>query len=395
MSIWVNIVLFSIAFLQLQILCNYFFENKFYPILLAILVILASEAGRLISGWGIDKFRKLKVLLVITFCFINPYFLISWFPYLNEPIYFFIISSLILGLLVSWPKSLTWSLRNILLTIILSICIALRANANFSKILLPGIPFYQSQQKYKDQVVFEEEKLVVTQARDDYWFYVNDVLNISTFDAFLFYEPFVHPAMSLGKVDSVLVIGNENGYLIRELQKYKVKIFWYPIDRALLASFSRFGLVDDISSQVEMLSGSPKDILSSSEELFDRVFIDAPDPNLTSGKDFYSSSFYMRCLRRLDSEGVIITHTGNPMLDSVSQNSIRIAMKKIGLRVIPMHNQVLTLGEWGWLIATRDSIVFDKRGLSELRFTVDTRWINTEAMGYLLSDPFSNRGDWQ
>ena len=56
---------------------------------------------------------------------------------------------------------------------------------------------------------------------------------------------------------------------------------------------------------------------------------------------------------------------------------------------IPMHNQVLSMGEWGWIIGMKNTTISNhelKNRLEQLKFSnVPTKWINTEAMKLLTS----------
>ena len=57
-------------------------------------------------------------------------------------------------------------------------------------------------------------------------------------------------------------------------------------------------------------------------------------------------------------------------------------MEAASFNCIPMHNQVITLGEWGWIAGSKslNSEQFLK-ALRDLEFEgIATRWINNEAM---------------
>ena len=57
-------------------------------------------------------------------------------------------------------------------------------------------------------------------------------------------------------------------------------------------------------------------------------------------------------------------------------------MQNAGFATQPLHNQVITLGEWGWSFGVKSKRNFDlKKRLQNLDFkAVKTQWINTEAM---------------
>lgn len=57
-------------------------------------------------------------------------------------------------------------------------------------------------------------------------------------------------------------------------------------------------------------------------------------------------------------------------------------MEKAEFNCVPIHNQVITLGEWGWVIGSKslesESLKESLKGLTFDEIT--TRWINKEAM---------------
>ena len=62
-------------------------------------------------------------------------------------------------------------------------------------------------------------------------------------------------------------------------------------------------------------------------------------------------------------------------------------MEAAGFHTAPLHNQVITLGEWGWILGSKrlppDML---KTNLQELEFNkVETRWLNTDAMKLMTS----------
>ena len=84
--------------------------------------------------------------------------------------------------------------------------------------------FFPSQKRYSDRVVFSTEtpfqKIDVTSWKGHYWVYANNIIQFSTLDEQMYYEPIVHPVMQLASgTSNVLVIGGENGVIVRELKK--------------------------------------------------------------------------------------------------------------------------------------------------------------------------------
>ena len=62
-------------------------------------------------------------------------------------------------------------------------------------------------------------------------------------------------------------------------------------------------------------------------------------------------------------------------------------MQKAGCTTAKLHNQVITLGEWGWIMGAKstdnESMLMQLRSLE---FNdIETRWINNEAMQLMTS----------
>ena len=62
-------------------------------------------------------------------------------------------------------------------------------------------------------------------------------------------------------------------------------------------------------------------------------------------------------------------------------------MTEAGFTTAPLHNQVVTLGEWGWMLGIKDESKENLKGrLQALEFPgIETEWINNEAMTLMTS----------
>ena len=83
--------------------------------------------------------------------------------------------------------------------------------------------------------------------------------------------------------------------------------------------------------------------------------------------------------------GIIITQSGSPYFATAAFQSIEQTMKAADFSVVSFHNQVLSLGEWGWSLGVKSTIDLDKT-LHEQTFQgIKTQWLNPEAMEMMLS----------
>ena len=62
-------------------------------------------------------------------------------------------------------------------------------------------------------------------------------------------------------------------------------------------------------------------------------------------------------------------------------------MKSADFNTVPLHNQILSLGEWGWVLGVKTDKKFDiKSSLQNLNFeNIETEWLNKDAMKLITS----------
>ena len=257
---------------------------------------------------------------------------------------------------------------------------------------------YGEQQKYADKVVYAEQskyqRIVITQWKDDYWLYLNGNQQLCTRDELMYHEPLVHPALSLHPNPlNVLVLGGGDGCAVREILKYpKVEqITLVDLDPAMtnlgkthpvLVNLNKNSLHD---SKVKIVNTDGFAFLQEIDSYYDVMIIDLPDPRSVEMGRLYSYEFYKQCYRHLRPGGVLVTQAGSPYFATRAFSCIVETMKHAGFSTVPMHNQVITLGEWGWCLGVKQANYDVKQKLRELEFQVPTRWINNEAMALITS----------
>lgn len=272
-------------------------------------------------------------------------------------------------------------------------------------IIMDPVLIYPSQKKYHDKVVLAKttpfQQIDVTSWKGEYWFYYNNVNQFSSIDEWLYYEPMVHPAMHLAeKPEKVLIIGGENGIIVRELLKYNdvTAIDLLPLDTALVnlaASNLLFTNINEhslMSSRVNIIHRNAFSHLHHSREKYDVILVDVPDPLDLELNQYYTWEFYALCQGAISSEGVLVTQAGSPYFATKAYYCINKTLESAAFSTVPIHNQVLSLGEWGWIIAdkkrSKEQLVREAKALSF--DDVPTKWLNTEAMHMMMSFGKSN-----
>lgn len=269
-------------------------------------------------------------------------------------------------------------------------------------LLISGTIFSQhiilhgEQSRYKDKIVFQEQsmyqKIIVTQWQEDYWLYLNDNLQFSTFDEPMYHEVLVHPIMQvLQTPKNILILGGGDGCAARELLKYNEvsKITLVDLDKKLtdlfiekdvLAAINKHSLTNP---KVTVINEDGFSYMSKTKTFYDLIIIDLPDPRNVELSRLYSKEFYELCFLKLTPKGGIITQAGSPYYTPTAYSCIDQTMQSAGFSTLPLHNQVLSMGEWGWIAGTKETLskIALKDRLQKFRNeNIPTQWLNKEAM---------------
>ncbi|WP_017733093.1 polyamine aminopropyltransferase [Nafulsella turpanensis] len=269
-------------------------------------------------------------------------------------------------------------------------------------LLAQPIVLYGEQRRYKDKIIFSAQskyqKVVITQWQDDYWLFINGNQQLSTLDEAMYHEPLVHPAMKLQQqAKRVLVLGGGDGCAVREILKYssveEVKLVDLDplmtdlgMNHPVLKELNQGAL---LNPKVEIINADGFIFLQQDSAYYDVIILDFPDPNNAELARLYSEEFYRMVHRRLKKNGVMVTQAGSPYFATRAFRCIDLTVQAAGFSTVPLHNQVVTLGEWGWILGMKEEVASReriKKSLVNLEFKdVETRWINHEAMSLITS----------
>ena len=252
--------------------------------------------------------------------------------------------------------------------------------------------------RYKDPIVYSEQsryqKIVLTYAGGDYWLFLNGHQQLSTFDEALYHEPLVHPLVQLHPdPKSVLILGGGDGAAARELLKYEgIKaITLVDLDPSVtnlarshpvLININQDALNDE---RVAVINEDGFSFLEKIRGQFDLIIADFPDPRTVDLGRLYSKEFYWLCRKALKEDGMMITQAGSPYYAREAFTCIDQTMASAGFHTLPIHNHVLTLGEWGWVIGskTQRNLKEELKGASI--DDIETQWLTNEAFTGLVS----------
>ena len=243
-----------------------------------------------------------------------------------------------------------------------------------SLLILSGLYFsepivkYGEQIKYKDKVVFSKQtkyqKIVITKWKKWHSLYINGNQQLSSFDEYLYHEPMVHVPMNLTKHANILILGGGDGCLAREVFKYKdvKKVTLVDLDPVMIDLGKQNSILVNLNENalnnpnLTTISKDAFNFLDEGTDKYDIIFVDLPDPNTVDLNKLYTKEFYYLCKKRLTADGVFITQAGSPYYATKAFYCIDKTLKSVGFKTLPLHNQVLTLGEWGWILARNNEI---------------------------------------
>ncbi|MGL1863205.1 MAG: polyamine aminopropyltransferase [Pseudodesulfovibrio sp.] len=263
------------------------------------------------------------------------------------------------------------------------------------------IILFGEQSQYKDKVIYSEQtqyqKIIMTQWKEYHWLFINGQEQFSSFDEEKYHEPLVHPAMKLAaEHTNVLILGGGDGLALREILRHEgvKKVTMVDLDPAMttlakthpiLKRLNQGSMMDPRLKLEHMDAGK---FLRECDDFFSVIIIDLPDPDTVDLMHLYSLDFYRLVAKRLRAGGVVVTQATSPYFSPLAFLCIDKTMREAGLNTLPYHNQVPTMGEWGWIMgmkAERMTRPAMKKRLEAAQFDgLQTRFLNDEAMRAML-----------
>ncbi len=322
-----------------------------------------------------------------------PYLGLTYTPFVLGFINLFVA----IILLAFFRQSLNKKEQKLLFSVAVLLLMIIGAGSIFSqKIILFG-----EQSKYKDKIIYQDQsvyqKIVVTQWKSDYWLYLNENLQFSTFDEPLYHEALVHPIMQiLQQPRTILILGGGDGCAAREVLKYPEvnRITLVDLDKKLTDLFvtqPEFANINEGSLTHPKMTVIDQDgftFIEESTDFYDLIIIDLTDPQSVELARLYSKEFYELCRQRLTPNGGLITQAGSPYYTPYAFHCIEKTLKSSNFSTLPLHNQILTMGEWGWVIGVKKEMNKDDMLARLQQFDskrTATKWLNKEAMFLITS----------
>jgi len=234
---------------------------------------------------------------------------------------------------------------------------------------------------YADDIIHAEttpyQRIIVTRWRDDIRLFLNQNLQFSSKDEYRYHEALVHPGLAtLPQARRVLVLGGGDGFAVREILKYPQieSVTLVDLDPAMTRLFSSASLLRQLngdalnSPKVQVINADAARWLEDHAEVFDFIVADFPDPSNYSVGKLYSAPFYRLLARHLAPHGLTVIQSTSPFYARESFWTVVATLEDTGLKTMPYHALVPSFGEWGYILAGRESYQPPETYAVELRF---------------------------
>lgn len=347
------------------------FRPTLYGLVLLIGVLVGLEIPLLMRILK-DRFSfKDVVANVLTFDYIGALFASLLFPLLLVPRLGLVRSALLFGvinvLVGLWS---TWLFRDVLPQR------RWLQGAGLVALLVLGAGLWKGQAittlaeegMYADPIILTKDtryqRIVLTSWKDDLRLYLNGHLQFASRDEYRYHEALVHPGLATaGARGRVLVLGGGDGLAVREVLRYPdvQQVTLVDLDEGMTALFQSHPRLTALNRQalndarVTVVNADAFTWLAATSAQFDFIVIDFPDPSNYHVGKLYTSAFYRLVKQHLAPGALIAVQSTSPMFARQSFWSIVTTIEGAGLRTWPYHVYVPSFGEWGFVIAGRDS----------------------------------------
>ena len=364
------------------------FRVALYGLVLVIGTLVGLEIPLLMRLMKEQLQFKDLVSRVLTFDYLGSLFASLLFPIVLVPRLGLVRTSLLFGLINAlvglWS---TW-----LLAPVLGSVTRLRIKAVLVSVLLViGLGLGDSmtslfeEQLYNDEVVHAQQtpyqRIVVTRSHRGFSLFLNGNLQFSSIDEYRYHEGLVHPAFQVAaRRAQVLILGGGDGLAAREVLRYGSeveRITLVDLDGAMtklaleateLAELNQRSLADP---RMRVINDDAMQWLSRTDERFDVVVVDFPDPNNFSLGKLYTTRFYELLKAHLAPGGVAVIQSTSPLFARKSFWCIDTTLRAAGFTTRPYHVWVPSFGEWGYVLAATGELTPHHPLPEGLRFLSD------------------------
>src|SRR5262249_41162138 len=217
---------------------------------------------------------------------------------------------------------------------------------------------------YSDEIILSRDTryqhIVLTKWKDDLRLFLNSHLQFSSRDEYRYHESLVHPGLaSVAGARRVLVLGGGDGLAVREILRYPqvAEITLVDLDPEITRLFTTNPMLVQLN-QRSLLSPKVKIVnadaflwVEASDEIFDFVVVDFPDPTNYSLGKLYTTVFFTALGHHLSERGAFVVQSTSPMFARRSFWCIEQTIKQAGYLPFPYHTYVPSFGARRYVLA--------------------------------------------
>jgi len=217
---------------------------------------------------------------------------------------------------------------------------------------------------YADDVILARDsryqRIVLTSWKNDLRLFLNSHLQFSSRDEYRYHEALVHPGLAaLPGARRVLVLGGGDGLAVREVLRYPgvEQVTLVDLDPEMTRLFATHPMLTRLNAEslrsprVRVVNADAFVWLDETDDLFDFVVVDFPDPSNYAVGKLYTTAFYRLLRKHVSREGLVVVQSTSPLFARRSYWSIVETLQAAGLRTYPYHLYVPSFGEWGFVLA--------------------------------------------
>lgn len=240
---------------------------------------------------------------------------------------------------------------------------------------------------YNDAIIYAKsspyQRIVLTRNRNDLRLYLNGNLQFSSLDEYRYHEALIHPGLSrVTKPESILILGGGDGLAAREILKYKSvkQIDLVDLDQAVTTLFQNNDALVALNQnalaapQLKIHNADAFQWLRDSEQKFDFVAVDFPDPSNYSLGKLYTLAFYRELYAHLNDDGAVVIQATSPFVAKESFWIIHQTLQTAGFKTTPYHCHVPSFGEWGYILASKQALPQSTELPHDLKFISPHSW---------------------
>ncbi|MEJ6404405.1 polyamine aminopropyltransferase [Yoonia sp. 2307UL14-13] len=222
---------------------------------------------------------------------------------------------------------------------------------------------------YFDRIVWRDQSpyqnLVVTNTwkNNDIRLFIDGHLQFAETDEYRYHEALVHPVLSWGDTapETVLILGGGDGLAIREVLKHPsvTRIDLVDLDPEMTRLGSEFAPLVRLnggSMQSDILTVYNQDAfvyVKDTDQTYDRIIIDFPDPHNEALAKLYSVEFYAMVHAILNDGGTLVTQSSSPFFAPHSYWTIALTLEELFPDVISYNTPIPSFGIWGFHMASK------------------------------------------